>query len=178
MFLFLCLLIVSGCSWRWPRKEKLHGLNHDEQHVAPSVIMQKTSTSYLNLFVMFFFFFFFYVLFFSESVTPQKDRQNTVFLEQHKSLSSRAEKYIQSTSPVTGTVLPLTGGGRRGATLVKIQAEIHVEHGESLQEAAVTFHTSNLQNAPGSIWIKSGNQSWTVLKAYANAATVSIAKRC
>lgn len=175
-FLFLCLLIVSGCSWRWSTRRKLRGLNHDEEHVLPSVIMRRTSPSCLNLFVMFFFFYFFRVCCASKG---QTQRCFSGAACQHDSLSSGAEKCIQSMSPVTGTMLLLTACRKQeGSYTCKIQAEIHVEHGESLQEAAVTFHTSSLQNAPGSIWLRSGNQSWTLLKLYISAAAASSAKSC
>lgn len=95
---------------------------------------------------------------------------------QHESLSSGAEKCIQSMSKVTNTALPLTVCRKQeGSYTCKIQAEILVEHGESLQEAAVTFHRSNLQNASSSIWLRSENQS---LKLYVSATAVGSDKSC
>lgn len=175
-FLFLCLLIISGCSWKWSTRRTFWGLNHDEEHVPPSVIMRGTSPSRLNLFVMFFLFFFFRVF------CASKGQTQCCFSGaacQHESLSSGAEKCIQSMSKVTNTALPLTVCRKQeGSYTCKIQAEILVEHGESLQEAAVTFHRSNLQNASSSIWLRSENQSWTLLKLYVSATAVGSDKSC
>lgn len=116
-FLFLCLLIVSGCSWRWSTRRKLRGLNHDEEHVLPSVIMRRTSPSCLNLFVMFLGFFF------SGSAAPQKDRHNVAFLEQlvNMTLCPAEQKNASSPCPQWPARCScwLRAGSRRGATLVK-----------------------------------------------------------
>lgn len=175
-FLFRCLLIVSGCSWRWSTRRKLPGLNHHEEHVPLSVIMRGTSPSSLNSVCDVFFFLF------SRVCCASKGQTQRCFSGaacQHESLSSGAEKCTQSTSSVAGTALPLTACRKQeGGYTCKIQAEIRVEHEESLQEAEVTFHTSSLQNAPGSIWLRSAHQSWTLLKRYVIAAAVSRAKSC
>lgn len=55
MFLFRCLLIVSGCSWRWSTRRRLQAANHDGAHIPSSVIMRGTLPSRLNLFVLPFF---------------------------------------------------------------------------------------------------------------------------
>lgn len=82
---------------------------------------------------------------------------------QHDSLSSRAEKCIQSMSPVTGTLTACRK--QEGSYTCKIRAEICVEQGESLQEAVVTVHmlsTGKCWRAHFLLKVWYRNQRWTL----------------
>lgn len=130
------------------------GLNHNEEHVPPSVIMWGTSLSCLNLFG-----------FFSPRLLHLR-RTDTMLLF-WSSLSTWL--FVQRSRKMHPVHVPSNWQGaparkQEGSYTCKIQAEIRVEHGESLQEAVVTFHMTSLQNASGSIWLRSGNQSSTLFE--------------